>query len=562
MKRCPECRRDYYDESLIFCLDDGSRLLDGPTVDSMPTAIMPADLLGEAATRKFADAATTNETLPATSKSKFLMVGAAAILLALLAWAGFTFYRRGPSSRQIESVAVMPFVNAAGNPDLEYLSDGVTESLIHSLSKIPELSVKARSSVFTYKGRDVTPQQVANDLAVQAVVNGRVQQLGDQVILNVELVDTATGDQIWGDQYTRKMADLLQLQSDIVHDVSGRLREKLSRTDRQKVAKNYTENTEAYQLYLRGRYYWNKRKPDDIRKSIEYFQQAIDRDPAYALAYAALAEAYILVPNYRLGPAGDYYPKARAAAVRAIEIDESLAEAHNALASVICNYDWKFAEAEAEWQKALALNPNYATAHQWYSEYLLSMGRYAEALAEMERAKEIDPLSLIINGMVGVALSLNGRNEEALDQLNKTLEMDPNFPRTHLYLADTYQSMGRFEEALDEYEKHFVLNGVPADQVQALGAKVRNAYRTGGAKAYERAFAQIIEGAEGPNKAPVVVIAGYWARAGEIDKAFALLESAYANHDDAIINIKSNRLEPLKSDPRYKDLLRRIGLPV
>ncbi|HEX6125672.1 MAG TPA: tetratricopeptide repeat protein [Pyrinomonadaceae bacterium] len=566
MKRCPECRRDYYDDSLIYCLDDGARLLDGPTPDGPPTAILPsAAPSSEEATKTFGDNRTTNEDLPADSgggkRAVLLAVSVSALLLvALIGWAAYTYYGRS-TSRQIESIAVLPFVNAAGNPDLEYLSDGITESLINSLSQIPTLSVKARSSVFTYKGKEVTPQQVSKDLSVQAVLNGRVMQRGDQVVLNVELVDASTGNQVWGEQYTRKTTDLIELQGEITRAVSGRLRAKLTGAEQEKVAKNYTENTEAYQHYLRGRHHWNKRKADDIRKSIEYFQKAIDADPTYALAYASLAEAFILIPNYRLGSPSEYYPKARAAAARAIEIDESLAEAHNALASVTCNYDWKFADAERGWKKALDLNPNYATAHQWYAEFLLSMGRYPEAVAEMRRARELDPLSLIINGMLGVLLMLNDQPEEALEQLKKTLEIDPNFARTHLFMAEVYQSLGRYEEAIDEFSKHYALSGRAPDKVEELAAVIRKAYRSGGPTAYSRAFAEIIESNQGTSGAPAFVLAGYWAHAGEHDKAFEILEKAYADHDDSVLSLKDRRLDPIKSDPRYKNLLRRVGLP-
>ncbi|HUR96744.1 MAG TPA: tetratricopeptide repeat protein [Pyrinomonadaceae bacterium] len=564
MKRCPECRRDYYDESLIFCLDDGARLLEGPTPDAMPTAIMPVvEPSRSSATRTFDNGAPTTESstgAPLQGTRNVLILFAVVTAAVFLSWAAYTFYT-GRQARQIESIAVMPFVNGASNPDLEYLSDGITESLINSLSQVPSLSVKARSSVFTYKGKDVTPQQVANDLSVQAVVNGRVRQRGDQVILNVELVDAATGNQIWGEQYARKIADLVQLQSEIARDVTGRLRAKLSGTEQQRVSKNYTENTEAYQLYLRGRYHWNKRKPDDIRKSIEYFQQAIDKDPTYALAYASMAESYILVPNYRLGPPKEYYPKARAAATRAIEIDQSLAEAHNALATVTSNYDWKFREAEAEFLKALELNPNYATAHQWYAEFLLSLGRNSEALSEIRRAQELDPLSLIINGMVGVTLWLMGENGPALEQLNKTLEMDPNFPRTHLFLAEVHESVGRFDEAADEFARHLVLNGGSPDGAAAFAQQIKSAARAGGPKGYSLKMAELLEANAGAVQPPVTVMAGYWGRGGEIDKAFSLLEKAYADRDDGLLTMKDRRLDPLKSDPRYKDLLRRVGLP-
>jgi eukaryotic-like serine/threonine-protein kinase len=562
MKRCPSCRRDYFDDSLTFCLDDGARLLEGPAPDGGPTALMSGfGSVNDASTLAFEEPVTTAEIEPGLKKKPWatIAIAVALLLIAGLGWMAYTFY--AGRTHQIESIAVMPFINTGANPDLEYLSDGITESLINSLSQVPTLSVKARSSVFTYKGKEVTPQQVARDLSVEAVLMGRVVQRADQVVLNVELVDAATGNQLWGDQYTRKIADLAQLQSDIARDVSGTLRAKLTGDQQDKVAKNYTANTEAYQLYLRGRHHWNKRKADDIRKSIEYFQQAIDKDPTYALAYAALAEAYTLIPTYRQGPAAEYYPKARAAAMKAIEIDESLAEAHNALANVASNYDWKFHEAEVEFRKAISLNPSYASAHQWYGEFLISMGRTQEALVEMKRAQELDPLSIIINGLVGVTLRHNGQPDQALEQLKKTLELDPNFPRTHLFLGELYQSVGRFEEAVDELGKHAVLNGIPEEVSRTLALKAKTAARTGGEKGFSRAMAEIMENPVGQSVPPATVLANYWIRAGEVDKGFAILEKGYQERDESMLGLKSYRFDPVKNDPRYKDLIRRIGLP-
>jgi TolB-like protein/Tfp pilus assembly protein PilF len=563
MKCCPQCGREY-DNTMMFCLDDGAELLYGPSSSAeASTEILRGGIIpGEAATRTFEPAGVTKD-LPATmTASRRLWIGGAVmvVLAAVLGWASYTYYGNRRVGA-VESIAVLPFVNVAGNADLEYLSDGLTESLINSLSQVPNLSVKARSSVFSYKGKDVTPRQVADDLAVQAILSGRVQQIGDQIVLNVELVDAATGNHLWGDQYSRQMADLFRLQGEIARDVSNKLRAKLSAPDQQKVAKNYTENTEAYQLYLRGRHHWNKRKPDDIRKSIEYFQQAIDKDPTYALAYAALAEAYILSTNYWLESQHDAYPKARAAAEKAIAIDESLAEAYNAQASVLSNHEWKFAEAEAAWRKAISLNPNYASAHQWYAEFLISMGRHPEALAEMKRAQELDPISLIINGMVGVTLKFNGQPDAALEQLKKTLEMDPNFPRTHLYLGELYESIGRYDDAVDAMERHAVLNGVSPQDAARLAAAVKAAIKADGEKGYSRALAGIMENAQGQGKPPLAVVAALYVHAGDTDKAFGILEQAYRDRDDSILMLKGYRFDAIKTDPRYKDLIRRVGLP-
>jgi TolB-like protein/Tfp pilus assembly protein PilF len=567
MKLCPECHRSYSNETLNFCLDDGAELLDGPGGGPL-TAILPGQIpASEAATRTLERSdAVTNESLSVTPTPQIRKTAIAAVLgvllLAVAATAAYFYLGgRSTSNKQIESIAIMPFVNASGDPDIDYLSDGITESLINSLSQVPTVSVKARSSVFTYKGKEVTLQQVAKDLSVQAVLNGRVVRIGDQIQMNVELVDALTGNQLWGEQYTRKVTDLLQMQSEIARDVSGKLKARLTGADQQRIAKNYTTNNDAYQLYLRGRYLWNKRKSDDIRKSIEYFQQAIDKDPTYALAYASLAEAYILIPAYGAGTPAEYYPKARAAAQKAIEIDPSLAEAHNALASVKQNYDWKFAEAEAEFRKTLELNPNYATGHQWYGEFLLDMGRDDESLAEINRARELDPRSLIINGLVGVVLRRSEQNEASLDQLQKTLEMEPNFPRTHLFLAELYESTGKYEEAVDEFAKTFLLAGLPPALTAEFTQKVKKAYRIDGPKGYARQIAELLGDRPRAQQPPKVVLAKYWIDAGDIDKAFDILNKAFDEHDDSLLMLKNGRLKSVESDPRYKDLIRRVGLP-
>ena len=558
MKRCPECKRDYYDRSLIYCLDDGAQLLEGPASGAdQPTAILNATAPPSEAATKILD----RHSAPSASQRNSIIAGAVGMLLiTALGIGGYLYYGRD-SSRQIESIAVMPFVNDSGNPDIDYLSDGITESLINSLSQIPALSVKASSSVFSYKGKEVSPQQVARDLAVQALLSGRLAQRGDQVFVNVELVDAMTGNRVWGDRYVRSPADLIQLESEIARDVAGKLRTKLTGADQQKIARNHTENTEAYRLYLKGRHHWNKRKPDDIKKSVEYFRQAIDADPTYALAHAALGEAYILFSNYGVSSGKEAYPKARAAAAKAIEIDPSLAEAHTVMATVLHAHDWKFAEAEAEWQRALDLNPNYATARQWYAEHLMEMGRFREALVEMRRAQELDPLSLIINGLVGMNLHLNGQHEAALEQLKKTVEMDPNFPRTHFFLSTVYQGIGRYEEAVDEFAKGVVLNGAPPERTAELAAKIKAAARAGGERAYSRAMAEAMETNASTAVPPAPFLAAYWIKAGETDKAFQVLENAYQKRDDSILMIKGPGLDPVKSDPRYADLVRRIGLP-
>ena len=329
------------------------------------------------------------------------------VLIILMSAAGYVAYRSlfSNKSQPIDSIAVMPFTNDSGNGEVEYLSDGMTETLINSLSQLPNLSVKARSSVFRYKGKEVDPQKVAAELSVQAILTGRVVQRGDDLTLYLSLVDARNGNQIWGEQYNRKLKDLVVLQQEIARDVSSKLRLKLSGPEVQKLAKNYTENVEAYQLYLKGRYHVFKLTPPEIQTGISYFQQAIQNDPSYALAYVGLANGYrALVLSADL-PSTEVFPKAKAAAQKAVEIDDTLAEAHAILGFTIFWYDWDWKEAESQFKRALELNPDSADSHFAYSTLLSATGRHTEGLAEMKRARELDPLSPVINATEGLYLT-------------------------------------------------------------------------------------------------------------------------------------------------------------
>ncbi|MCA1626204.1 MAG: protein kinase [Acidobacteria bacterium] len=467
------------------------------------------------------------------------VVGLAILLLAAIGLGYWFFANR--SAAQIESIAVMPFVNESGNVDVEYLSDGMTETLINSLSQLPKLSVKARSSVFHYKGKTVTTQTVASELTVQAILNGRVVQRGDNLLLSLELVDARTGNQIWGEQYNRKLTDIAALQSEIVRDVSQKLRTRLSGADEQKLSKNFTVNPEAYQLYLKGRYHWNKRTGADIRKSVDYFQQAVDKDPNYALAYAGLAQAYILIPNYARESPKEPYEKARAAAMKALEMDETLADAHTALASIKADYDWNFPEAEKEFRRAIELNPNDATTRQWHSGNLLVLGRNDEAIAEMKKNRQYD---------------------QAIEQLQKTVEMDRNFPRAHLYLELTYEEKEMFEEAISEFEKHSVLQAISPEEAAKEATELREGYKKSGANGYWRKQIEIAEkrrASHSESSLPLSVEASFYAQLRENDRAFALLEKAYEQREAELIYLKSPIYDSLRSDPRFQDLLRRVG---
>jgi len=574
MKRCPECRRDYFDDTLRFCLDDGAELLEGPAQEDAATALLPGGITSETPTRFLQHSPNSRDDSPRPgspsvrsaifSDRRPLVIFAA---VAILAVGGFLWYANSPfvRAKQIDSIAVMPFVNESGNPEMDYLSDGITESLINSLSKVPNIAVKARSSVFHYKGKQVSPQQLANELSVQAILTGRITQRGDRILSSLELIDAATGNNLWGEQYDRKQTDLTVLQTDIARDVSNELRSKLTGAEQQRVSKNYTENTEAYQLYLKGRFHWNKRSGADIRKSLDYFQKAIEKDPGYALAYAGLADAYLLLPGYANEPHQAAFPKARAAAAKALEIDDTLAEAHTALAAYTSDYEWNFPQAAAGFKRAIHLNPNYATAHHWYAESLAAQGRFAEALAEMKRAQEIDPLSLIINGLLGVMFRLNGEFDLALEQLHRTLEMDPNFHRTHIYLAETYEAKQMFIEAGDEFHRAFILAGLPAEEADRLRDASRQALRRDGPVGYYRKQAELIAERRNSKKGavpPLTVEAKYLVLSGQHEEAIKLLEQGFKDHDPDMLRLRDPALQPLRSKPRYQELLRQMGISV
>ena len=336
-----------------------------------------------------------------------------------------------------KSIAVLPFENATRNADTEYLSDGMAEALINSLTELQQLKVIARSTAFRYKGKQIDPQGVGRELNVRTVLMGVVRQAGDRLNVQVDLVDATTGTQLWGQEYERKLADVLAVKQTLVREVTEKLRLKLTGEQQQRLTQRDTSNPEAYQFYLRGRYYWNKRTAENLAKAMEQFQQAADKDPNYALAYVGLSDSYVLLENYVGTPARETYPKAKAFAERALQLDSSLAEAHTSLGYVY-NGLWRWDEAEEEFKRAIALNPNYPTAHHWYSLCLLDLGRTDEAKAEIKRAHELDPLSLIIGTTVTYAYLAEGDATFAAAQSKKVVDLDPNFPRGHEYLGLAY----------------------------------------------------------------------------------------------------------------------------
>ena len=485
---------------------------------------------------------------------------AAIIGLAVLV-AGITvlaLYLRGRTSdATIKSIAVMPFVNEGGKAELEYLSDGMTDTLISSLSQLPNLSVKARSSVFRYKGKETNPQTIGKELNVQAILNGRIAQRGDQLTLTLELVDAQTENVIWSEQYNRQQADLVSLQSEIARNVSTKLRSKLSGAEEQKVAKTYTANPEAYQLYLKGLYHWNKRTAESLRTSVDYFNQATEKDPNYAQAYAGMALAYVIFPQYSAGKPAESLPKANAAARKALDLDDTLAEAHTALGSILFYFERKIPESDREYQRAIELNPNYATAHQWYAGgNLVSTQRFDQAIAEGRRAVELDPLSLIANVELAAIYGYSRQHDQGIAQLRKVIEMDPNWYLARMVLCQIHNYKGQYAEAIAECEKARALDDDPA-----VLSYLAFGYAESGKRDEALKVVAKMHDLAKQRYVPAYGFAFDYAALGDKDQAFQWLERSLQDGGWEITFLKVDpAMDSLRSDPRFDELVRRVGL--
>ena len=455
-----------------------------------------------------------------------------------------------------KSIAVLPFENATHNADTEYLSDGISEALINSLSELQQLKVIARSTAFRYKGKQIDPQEVGRELKVRTVLMGVVRQAGDRLNVQVDLVDAVTGAQLWGEEYERKLADVLAVKQALVREVTEKLRLKLTGEQQQRLTQRDTTNPEAYQFYLRGRYYWNKRTAENLKKAIEQFQQAADKDPNYALAYVGLADCYLLLEDYAGTPASETFPKAKAFAQRALQLDSSLAEAHTSLAYVYTNL-WQWEQAEEEFKRSIKLNPNYSTAHHWYSIYLLDLGRNDEAMAEIKRAHELDPLSLIIGTTLTYAYFAEGDVNSSIAQCKRVIDLDPNFPRAHEYLGLAYLKQGRHSEAIAELQKAVELSGRERRPLRELGY----GYGISGKRAEALAALKELEGKYEKGRAIGQDLAAVYAGLGDKDQAFAWLEKDFQTRSGLLAWTRwTPAFESLRSDPRSADLLRRMGL--
>ena len=489
------------------------------------------------------------------------LAAAIALLVLVIGAIAVSYYLHARNTEvAIGSIAVLPFVNQNHDPDSEYLSDGVTESIINSLTQLPNLKVAARSSVFRYKDKEDDPMAAGKEMGVRAVLTGRIMQRGDSLTISTELLDVRDNKQLWGEQYQRKISDLLAVERDIAQEITGNLRLKLSGLEQSRVVKHYTENPEAYQLYLKGRFYWNRRTEDGARKGIEYFQLAIEKDPGYALAYTGLADCYsILGTSYNvasLSPS-EAIPKAKAAATKALEMDDTLAEAHTSLAYIRLNYDWDWAGAEREFKRAIELDPNYANAHHWYSHYLMAMSRTEESLAESKRGLELDQLDPVMNIHLGWHYIYAHQYDLAIEQFRKTLEMDPNYGLTHWYLGQAYALKGMYAEAETELRKAKDL----LQQNVAVEADIGYAYAASGKGGEAKKAIDELKQSSKQRYVSSYYIALIYTGLGEKDSAFEWLENAYRERSDLLIYVKVDpRLDSLRSDARFAELVRRVGL--
>jgi len=483
-------------------------------------------------------------------------------LAVLLAAVGF-FYMLRERGHKIDSVAVLPFSNLSGNSDSEYLVDGITEGIIDSLAKLPNLRVVSRFSVFQYKGRDEDPRAVGKRLGAAALVTGRLRNRGGTIVIEAELVDALKDSQIWGDRYEIGAVEMSAVSEEIASAIADKLRLPLSANDKTRLAESYTNNQTAFKNYLMGRYFWNKRDKDDVQRGIDYFNKAIEVDPGYALAYAGLADSYTVLADYRYEPPQEAFPKARAAAVKALQLNDNLAEAHASLGKVEALYDWDGTAADKEFHRAITLNPSYVPAHSAYAVHLVELGRLDEGLEEARRAHDLDPLDLNVSTEIGTILYYKHDDDGALQQLSKTLEMEPNFLGARFEIAEVYRHQGRYQQAVENYLAAARLNESPEtkQQTEQAIATLRKAYEFSGWTAFlQTRLQQQLAASQVTYVAPYEV-AEVYAYLGEKDEVLQWLEKAYHERSSEILCINVDpAFQDFRGDARFQDLVRRLGL--
>ncbi|MGH9753735.1 MAG: winged helix-turn-helix domain-containing tetratricopeptide repeat protein [Blastocatellia bacterium] len=482
-------------------------------------------------------------------------------LLILISVFAYLFFSNRSSLTGIETpvrtIAVLPFRNLGRESSDEYLSLGMADALITRLGNLRQVITRPTSAVLKYSGSGTDPLAAGRELAVDAVIEGRIQKLEDRIRVTVQLIRVSDGQPLWSEKFDDQFTNLFAVQDSISEQVTYALALKLGRQEREQLTKRHTENAEAFRLYLKGRYFWNKRSAEGLQKASEYFQRAIERDPGYALAYAGLADCYNLLSYYSVLSPKESFPKAKAAAERALEIDESLAEAHASLALAKMCFDWDWPAAEREYQRALELNPNYATAHQWYAEYLAAMGRHAEARAEIRRAGETDPLSLIVSAAEGY-ISYFGRDfGETIRHSEKTLEMDPHFVPAHWFLGWGYAQKGMFAQAIGAFQKAVSLSGGDSRMMAELG----HAYAVSGQKAKSREMIRQLELKSQRQYVSPYELALVYVGLDEKEQALIWLRKAFEDRAWQLIYLQVEpKFDHLRANSRFTDLLRGVRL--
>ena len=580
MKRCPQCNRVETDEALKFCRVDGATLISGsgsiggeagtaqlaPDASEVHTSILPHVTQANAGRATGPTTFLPQTSTPATGQiskprpRKAVFGAIAAVLLLATTVGGFFIAKRlrnSSSGHGIESIAVLPFENTSGHAESEYLSDGLAESLIYRLSQVSNLKVTPRSSVFRYKGRQMDAEKIGQELGVDAVMSGRLIQRGDDLVISVDLVDVKNKKTLWGEQFQRKMSDLLATQQDITAAIADKLRVRFSADGEKGIARQYTTNNEAYQLYLQGRYFWNKRSSENLKKATELLRAATEKDPHFALAYAGLADCYAVSYYYVGERPRELMPLAKNYAAKAIGLDPTLAEPHATLGFVTWLLDWDSATAEKEFLRAIELNPNYPTAHHWYSRYLRGVGRMEEAFREIKRAEELDPLSLVIINNVAEIHIDRGDLDSAARECQRMMDLDPNFWAAHQTMGILLIKQGRYPEALAEAQKSAQLAGRSNASLALLGHVYARLGQRSEADLIIKELEKRYAGKFADGRDLVVVYAGL----DDKDKAFGWLEKAFADRSVFIVFLKLEPLmQPLHSDPRWSALERRAGI--
>jgi len=502
-----------------------------------------------------------DEFIPHWSKRKFaaLIASFAVVAGGLLVFQVWRTQRTSPVAIAPEkSIAVLPFENLSEDKSNAYFADGIQDEILTRLSKIADLKVTSRTSTQHYKSVPENLAEIAKQLGVAHILEGSVQKSGDAVRVNVQLIKADNDSQVWAETFDRKLTDIFSVESDVAKAIADQLRAHITRQEEQVIAAKPTKNIEAYDAYLRGRYFWNKRTSDGIKHAIEHFQQSIARDPDFALGHAGLADSYIALTFYNFAAPHETMPKAKESAIKALALDDPLAEAHASLAHILMNYDWNWAAAEKEFKRSIELKPDYATAHEWYAiHYLTATGRFEEAVQEMKRALELEPASLVMNTFMGATLYYAGRYDEAIDQCRRTIEMDPNFAVAHWHLGLAYEQRQVLDAATEEFKKAISLSAGSPLMKAALGRAYAKSQKKHEANEMLNELSELSK----QQYVSAYEVATIYVALGNNEQAFQLLEQAYGEHSFHLVYLNvSPQFKPVSSDPRFQDLVQRIGL--